>query len=82
MMRWLASAVIVLLFGLNAYLPHTALGRRGNEREVRAHVASAARLVGQPLPALEFEDGAGRAVRVGDLLERPVLLIFERSVDW
>ncbi len=49
---------------------------------MRAHVASAARLVGQPLPALEFEDGAGRAVRLGDLLERPILLVFERSVDW
>jgi cytochrome oxidase Cu insertion factor (SCO1/SenC/PrrC family) len=82
MTRWLATAAIALLFALNAYLPHSALGRRGNEREVRAHVAAAARLVGQPLPALELEDGAGRAVRLGDLLERPVLLVFERSVDW
>jgi peroxiredoxin len=45
-------------------------------------VPSTARLVGQPLPALALEDGAGRAVRLGDLLGRPVLLVFERSVDW
>jgi hypothetical protein len=81
-MRWLATAVIVLLFALNAALPHTPLGRRGTEREVRAHVAAATRLVGHPLPALAFEDGAGRAVRLGDLIGRPILLVFERSVDW
>jgi len=82
MMRWLATAVIAALFALNAYLPYSALGGRGNERSVRAHVAAAAQLVGQPLPALEFEDANGNAVRVGELLERPVLLTFERSVDW
>jgi cytochrome oxidase Cu insertion factor (SCO1/SenC/PrrC family) len=80
--RWLATLAIALLFALNAALPYTALGRRGNEATVRAHVEAAARLVGQPLPALELEDGAGRAVRLGDLLGRPVLLVFERSVDW
>jgi hypothetical protein len=82
MLRWLATIVIALLFALNAYLPQSSLGRRGNERSVRAHVAAAAQLVGQPLPALEFEDANGNAVRVGDLLPRPILLIFERSVDW
>ncbi len=82
MTRWLATVVIAALFALNAYLPHSALGRRGSERSVRAHVAAAATLLGRPLPALEFEDGAGRVVRLGDLTERPVLLIFERSVDW
>lgn len=82
MMRWLASAAIALLFALNAFMPYTALGRRGNEASVRAHVAAASRLVGQALPALAFEDGDGRAVRLGDLLERPILLVFERSVDW
>jgi hypothetical protein len=81
-MRWIASAAIALLFALNAALPYTELARRGNERSVRAHVAAAARLVGSPLPALELEDGAGRAVRLGDLVGRPILLIFERSVDW
>jgi hypothetical protein len=82
MTRWLASAAIALLFALNAYMPYSAIARRGHEREVRAHVAALTRLVGQPLPALEFEDGASRAVRLGDLLGRPVLLVFERSVDW
>jgi cytochrome oxidase Cu insertion factor (SCO1/SenC/PrrC family) len=81
-MRWLATVSIFVLLALNAYMPHSALGRRGNERAARAHVASAARLVGQALPALELEDGAGRAVRLGDLLGRPILLVFERSVDW
>jgi hypothetical protein len=81
-MRWLATAVIAVLFALNAYMPYSALGRRGNERSVRAHVSAARQLVGQPLPALDFEDGAGRAVRLGDLLGRPILLVFERSVDW
>jgi cytochrome oxidase Cu insertion factor (SCO1/SenC/PrrC family) len=81
-MRWLATVLIAALFALNAYLPHSALARRGNERTVRAHVQATARLVGQPLPALEFEDGTGRAVRLGDLLGRPILLVFERSVDW
>lgn len=82
MTRWLATLAIALLFALNAALPHTALGRRGSEPSVRAHVAAAARLVGQPLPALAFEDAAGRAARLGDLVDRPILLVFERSVDW
>lgn len=80
-MRWLASLAIALLFALNAALPYTPVARRGNERAVRAHVAAASSWIGQPLPALTFEDLAGRAVRVGDLLD-PVLLIFERSADW
>jgi hypothetical protein len=81
-MRWLATLAIALLFALNAYMPHSTLGRRANERSVRAHVASASRLVGQPLPALSFEDAAGRVVRLGDLTPKPILLVFERSVDW
>ncbi len=82
MTRWLASAALALLFALNAALPHIPFARRGSERSVRAHVAAASQLVGQALPALTFEDGAGRAVRLGDLVDRPILLIFERSVDW
>ena len=81
-MRWVATVAIAALLALTAYLPHSALGRRGNERAVRAHVAAASRWIGAPLPALEFEDAAGNAVRVGDLLPRPILLVFERSVDW
>ena len=81
-MRWLATVAIALLFALNAYMPHSALGKRGTERTARAHVAAATRLVGQALPALEFEDAAGRVVRLGDLTPKPILLVFERSVDW
>ena len=69
MMRGIATAFILLLFALDLYMPSSALGRRGTERTVRAHVASAAKLVGQPLPALDFEDepeariaGCGRAL--------------------
>ena len=29
MTRWLATAAIALLFALNAYLPSSAVGRRG-----------------------------------------------------
>ncbi len=82
MLRWLATLAIVALFVLNWGLPGTALGRRGNERTVQAHVEEASRWVGQPLPELTFEDAAGRAVRLGDLIDHPVLLVFERSVDW
>lgn len=81
-MRWLATLAIALLFVLNAALPYTPLGVRHNERAVRAVVPAAAKLVGQALPALAFEDGEGRAVRLGDLIGRPILLVFERSVDW
>jgi hypothetical protein len=81
-MRWLATATIVLLFALNAALPYTPLGVRHHERAVRAAVPAAAERVGQPLPELAFEDGEGRAVRLGDLIGRPILLVFERSVDW
>jgi hypothetical protein len=81
-MRGLATVGIALLFALNAALPYTPIGRRGHERTVREHVATAKALLGQPLPPLEFEDGRGRAARLGDLIGRPVLLVFERSVDW
>ena len=81
-MRWLATAVIVALFGLNLWMPSTPLGRRGTEREVRTHVPAASSWLGQTLPALSFEDLDGRPVRTDDLLGHAVLLVFERSVDW
>jgi hypothetical protein len=81
-MRRLATVVLVVLFALNWWLPSTPLGRRGNERTVRAHVPAVAALVGQPLPGLAFEDLDGRRVTPADLLGHPLLLVFERSVDW
>jgi hypothetical protein len=82
MLRWLATAAIALLLALDVYMPWSDLGRRGTERAVRAHVPAVARLLGQPLPDLAFEDAHGRAVRAPDLVEGPLLLVFERSADW
>ena len=81
-MRWLATLVIALLFALNLWMPRSELGRRGTERTVRAHVPALAGLVGHALPDLAFEDLEGRVVRTADLLGHPLLLVFERSVDW
>lgn len=82
MMRWLATLVLVALFALNLWLPNSPLGRRGSEAVVRAHVPALASQVGQALPDLVFEDLDGRVVRTADLLGHPLLLVFERSVDW
>jgi len=82
MMRWLATAVILALFALNLWMPSSPLGRRGSERVARAHVPALTAWVGQTLPALAFEDLDGRAVSTVDLLGHPLLLVFERSVDW
>ena len=82
MLRWLATLLIAALFVLNLWLPSSSLGRRGNERTVRAHVPAAASWIRQRLPDLAFEDLGGRVVRTADLLGHPLLLVFERSVDW
>jgi len=82
MLRWLATLILVALFVLNLWMPSSPLGRRGTERTVRAHVPAAASWVGQTLPALAFEDLDGRRVSTADLLGHPLLLVFERSVDW
>jgi cytochrome oxidase Cu insertion factor (SCO1/SenC/PrrC family) len=82
MLRWLATLVIAALFVLNLWMPSTPLARRGNERTVRMHVPALAGRVGHPLPALSFEDLDGQVVTTADLLGHPLLLVFERSVDW
>ena len=82
MLRWLATLVLVALFALNLWMPSSPLGRRGTERSVRTHVPAAAAWIGQPLPDLSFEDLDGRVVSSADLLGHPLLLVFERSVDW
>jgi cytochrome oxidase Cu insertion factor (SCO1/SenC/PrrC family) len=81
-MRWLATLVLVLLLALDVMLPSIGLARRGNERTVRAHVPALASWVGQKLPDFSFEDLDGRRVGVADLRGHPLLLVFERSVDW
>jgi cytochrome oxidase Cu insertion factor (SCO1/SenC/PrrC family) len=82
MMRWLATAVLVALFALNLWLPRSPLGQRGHERVVHAHVPGAATWVGQKLPDFAFEDLDGRPAHLVDLRGHPLLLVFERSVDW
>ena len=81
-LRWLVTLLIAALFVLNLWMPSSPLGRRGNERLVRAEVPSLVARVGQKLPDLAFEDLDGRVVRSADLLGHPLLLVFERSVDW
>ena len=81
-MRWVASVAITLLFILNLALPATDIGRRGTETQLRADAESAVGIVGQQLPELALPDLEGQIVRLADLRGHPVLLIFERSVDW
>ena len=81
-MRWLATVLLLALLALDVWLPRIPIGQRGNERIVRAQVPAASSWVGRPLPDLAFEDLDGRTVRSADLLGHPLLLVFERSVDW
>jgi cytochrome oxidase Cu insertion factor (SCO1/SenC/PrrC family) len=81
-MRWLATFIVVALFGLNLWMPDSALGRRGSETTVHTHVTAASSWQGRRLAPLRFEDLEGRAVSTADLLGHPLLLVFERSVDW
>jgi len=81
-MRWLVTLVLASLLVLDVLLPRIPIARRGNERTVREHVPALAAWIGHPLPALAFEDLDGRPVSTADLRGHPLLLVFERSVDW
>jgi cytochrome oxidase Cu insertion factor (SCO1/SenC/PrrC family) len=82
MLRWLATAAILLLLALDAALPSTSVGRRGTEAQVRADVESASVRVGEKLPDFELRDIDGTPLRLADLRGHRVLITFERSVDW
>jgi hypothetical protein len=83
MLRGLATAAIVLLLGLNLWLPNLDLGRRGAESRVRADIDGAVGSVGQRLPELRFLDlDDGSVLRLADLRGHLVVLTFERSIDW
>jgi cytochrome oxidase Cu insertion factor (SCO1/SenC/PrrC family) len=82
MLRWLASLVIVGLLGLTALLPSTSIGRRGAEASLRADVPHAVGRVGERMPDFTLPDLDGTPVRLADLRGHPVLVTFERSVDW
>lgn len=81
-MRWLATFGIASLLALDVLLPHLPIARRGSERTVREHVPSVAGWVGEKLPDFAFEDLDGRPAQLVDLRGHPLLLVFERSVDW
>ena len=80
--RIVATVVIGLLFVLNLALPSTPLGRRGNEALARADVEGAVGTIGRPLPELTLEDLEGNALDLGDFRGHPLVITFERSVDW
>ncbi len=82
MLRWLATAAIGLLLVLDTVLPSTPLGRRGREAAARTDVPAAVTRVGDSLPDLAFTDLDGRTLHLHALRGHPVLLTFERSVDW
>ena len=82
MARWLATFALAALLALDVLLPRIPFARRGNEREVRAHVPAASEWVGRKLPDFAFEDLDGRPAQTVDLRGHPLLLVFERSVDW
>ena len=81
-MRWLATLAIALLLALDVLLPRIPFARRGHERTVREDVPALSAWVGEKLPNLAFEDLDGRPAHLADLRGHPLLLVFERSVDW
>lgn len=82
MLRWVATLAIAALLLLDVALPYTAVGRRGDEARLRADVEGAWDRVGAPLPELALRDLDGHPVRIADFRGHPLLVTFERSVDW
>lgn len=82
MMRWVATIGIALLVALDLALPSTGLGRRGPEALVRSDVSGIVGEVGASLPALALLDLDGKPLPLADFRGHPLLITFERSVDW
>jgi cytochrome oxidase Cu insertion factor (SCO1/SenC/PrrC family) len=82
MLRWLATAVIALLLALDVALPYTPLGRRGPEAQVRSDVAIVDVRVGAPVPDLTLRTLEGQPLSLAEFRGHPLLVTFERSVDW
>ena len=82
MLRLLASLPLLALLALDLALPQLALGRRGSSPELRADAPAAAVAVGEPMPDFAIPGLDGRTFRLSELRGHPVLLTFERSVDW
>ena len=82
MLRWLATAAIAALLLLDLMLPSLDMGRRGSEAAVRSDVPHAVGRIGERLPDFTLPDLDDTPVRLSDLRGHPVLVTFERSVDW
>ena len=82
MLRWLATAAIAALLLLDLMLPSLDMGRRGSEAAVRSDVPHAVGRIGERLPDFSLPDLDDTPVRLSDLRGHPVLVTFERSVDW
>lgn len=82
MLRWVATLGILALFVLDVVLPWTPIGRRGRSAEVRADAPQAVARVGEAFPDFEIPTLDGGAIRLSSLRGRPVLLMFDRSLDW
>lgn len=80
--RGLATAGIVVLLGVDLWLPVSAIAARQDEERVRADVAELAVNVGDRLPELGLLDLAGDPLSLADFRGHPTLVTFERSVDW
>ena len=82
MLRILASLPIVALLGLNFWMPSSPLGLRGPNAEVKAEVPSLVGNVGEALPALDLLTLEGEPLDLADFRGHPLVVTFERSVDW
>lgn len=82
MLRWLATVSILGLLALDLSLPYLPMGRRGPDTRVRAEVDTAVGVLGEALPQLELLDLEGRPLSLADMRGHPLIITFERSVDW
>ena len=82
MLRWLATAAIAALLALDVFIPSTPLGRRGPEALPRADVAGVTVRVGAPAPELALRTLEGAPLSLAEFRGHPLLVTFERSVDW
>ena len=82
MLRWLSTLGIAALLALAIFVPNTDLGQRGAEAVVRADVEDAVGALGERLPDFELVSLEGKPIKVSDFRGHPLLITFERSVDW